>query len=99
MNVCMLSHFSHVRLFVTLWAVAHQAPLSTGFSRQEYWSRLSFPSPGDLPNPGIEPVSVWYRQIKLFQLGISEDGKELLQGRAGIKKKLRYLKSPRFVKF
>ena len=48
---------SHVRLFATLWTVAHQAPLSTVFSRQEYWSGLPFPSPGDLPNPGIEPRS------------------------------------------
>ena len=46
---------SHVQLFPTLWTIAHQAPLSMGFSRQEYWSRLPFPSPGDLPNPGIEP--------------------------------------------
>ena len=44
-------------LFVTLWTVAHQAPLSMGFSRQEYWSGLPFPSPGDLPDPGIESVS------------------------------------------
>ena len=42
---------------VTPWTVAHQAPLSMGFSRQEYWSGLPFPSPGDLPNPGIEPES------------------------------------------
>ena len=48
---------SHVRLFVTPWTVAHQAPLSMGFSRQEYWSGLPFPSPGDLSNPGIEPTS------------------------------------------
>ena len=48
---------SHVRLFATPWTVAHQAPLSMGFSRQEYWSGLPFPSPGDLPNPGIEPRS------------------------------------------
>ena len=39
------------------WTVAHQAPLSMGFSRQEYWSGLPFPSPGDLPNPGIKPTS------------------------------------------
>ena len=45
------------RLFATLWTVAQQAPLSLGFSRQEYWSRLPFPPPGDLPDPGIEPVS------------------------------------------
>ena len=48
---------SRVQLFVTLWIVAHQAPLSMGFSRQEYWSGLPFPSPGDLPDPGIEPGS------------------------------------------
>ena len=50
-----LNHFSRVRLFGTIWTVACQATLSMGFSRQEYWSGLSFPSPGDLPNPGIEP--------------------------------------------
>ena len=44
---------SHVRFFGTLWTVAHQAPPSMGFSRQEYWSRLPFPSTGDLPNPGV----------------------------------------------
>ena len=43
--------------FVTSWTVAHQAPLSMGFPRQEYWSGLSFPPPGDLPNPGTEPMS------------------------------------------
>ena len=48
---------SHVRLFATLWTVAYQASLSMGFSRQEYWSGLQFPSPGDLPDPGIEPRS------------------------------------------
>ena len=44
-------------LFVTPWTVAHQALLSMGFSRQEYWGGLSFPSPEDLPNPGIKPRS------------------------------------------
>ena len=48
------SIISCVRLFVTPWTVAYQAPLSMGFSRQECWSGLPFPSPGDLPNPGIE---------------------------------------------
>ena len=48
---------SRVQLFATLWTVAHQAPPSMGFSRQEYWSRLPFPSPGDLPDPGTEPRS------------------------------------------
>ena len=48
---------SHAGLFVTSWTVAYKAPLSTEFSRQEYWSGLPFPSPGDLPDPGIEPRS------------------------------------------
>ena len=51
---------SHVQLFVTPWTVACQAPLSMGFSKQEYWGGLPFPPPGDLPDPGIElpsPVS------------------------------------------
>ena len=52
----MLSRFSRVQLCATLWTVTHQVLLSMGFSRQEYWSRLPFPTPGDLPNPGIEPV-------------------------------------------
>ena len=54
----MLSCFSHVRLFVILWTVAHQAPLSMGFSRQKYWSELPCPPPRDLPNPGVEPMSL-----------------------------------------
>ena len=48
---------SDVRLFATPWTIAHQAPPSMGFSRQEYWSGLPFPSARDLPNPGIEPRS------------------------------------------
>ena len=47
---------SWIRLFAILWTVAHLAPLCVGFSRQEYWSGLPFPSPGDLPHPGIEPL-------------------------------------------
>ena len=52
-----MKSLSHVRLFVTPWTVAYQAPLSMGFSRQGYWSGLPFPSPGDLPDPGIKPRS------------------------------------------
>ena len=52
---CVPSHFSHVQLFVSLWPVAHQAPLFLGIPRQEHWSGLPCPPPGDLPNPGIEP--------------------------------------------
>ena len=51
--VCVLSHFSRVRLFATLWAVARRVPLSVGFSRQEYWSALPFPTAGDLSYPGL----------------------------------------------
>ena len=53
----MLSRFSHVRLFATLWTVVRQAPLSMGFSRLEYWGSWPCPPPRDLPNPGIEPGS------------------------------------------
>ena len=56
--VCALSHFRCVQLFATLWTVAQQAPLSMGFSRQEYWSGLSCLPPGDLPNPGSETMSL-----------------------------------------
>ena len=48
---------SHVQLFEILWTVGHQAPVSMGFPMQEYWSGLPFPSPGDLPDPGIKPRS------------------------------------------
>ena len=54
-HACMLSHFSHVSLFATLWIIAFQAPLSIEFSRQEYWSGLPYSPPGNLPNPGLEP--------------------------------------------
>ena len=53
-----LTLFSRVRLFVTLWTITRQAPLSMGFSRQEYWSGLLCPSPGDFPDPGIKPRSL-----------------------------------------
>ena len=52
------SRVSHVQLFVAPWTVAHQAPLSVAFSRQEYWSGLPLPIPGDLPDPGIETASL-----------------------------------------
>ena len=53
----MLVRLSCARLFATPWTAAHQAPLSMRFSRQRYWSGLPFPSPGDLSNPGIKPMS------------------------------------------
>ena len=54
--LCKLSRFSCIQLFATTWTVARQAPLSMGFSRQEYWNEPPFPSPGDLPNAGIKPM-------------------------------------------
>ena len=56
-SACVLSCFSQVQLFATLWTVICLAPLSTGFSRQGYWSGLSRPLPGHLPDPGIELMS------------------------------------------
>ena len=55
---CALSHFSCVQVFAILWTAALQTPQSMGFSRQEHWRGLPFPSPGDLPNPGIELTSL-----------------------------------------
>ena len=52
---------SHVQLFATPWTVTRQAPLSMGFPRQEHWSELPSPSPGDLPNPGIKPASLAFQ--------------------------------------
>ena len=59
-TVFMLSRFSHVQLFATLWTVACQAPLSMGFSRQEYWSGLLCPPPRDLADPETEPASLTF---------------------------------------
>ena len=71
---------NHVWLCATLWTVARQAPLSMGFSRKEYWSGLPFPSPGDLPSPGLEPRSstLWVDSLPLSHKGslvLAEDGK------------------------
>ena len=57
MRVRVLSHLNHAQLFAIPWTVAQQAPLSMGFSRQEYWSGLPCPPPEDLPDPGIEPTA------------------------------------------
>ena len=56
-NIACVCTLSHVQFFATPWTIAFQAPLSVAFSRHEYGSGLPFPSPGDLPNPGIEPAS------------------------------------------
>ena len=84
--VCVAS-LSHVWLFVTPWTIAHQAPLPMEFSRQEYWSGLPVPSPGDLPDPGVEPMSpalaggwILYHQCYLGSQTLSR----VLSGQRGI---------------
>ena len=72
-----MKSLSHVRLFATPWAVAYQAPQSMEFSRQQYWSGLPFPSPGDLPSPGIEPESP---AVQADALPSEPPGKPLLPG-------------------
>ena len=67
-TACMLNHFSHVWMFATLWTVAHQAPLSMRFSRQEYWSGLPCPLPEDLPDPGTEPRSLMFPAMAAVSL-------------------------------
>ena len=62
-GMCVLSCFIHVQLFVTPWTVTCQAPLTMGFSRQEDWSGLPYPPPGDLPDPGSNPHLLHCRQI------------------------------------
>ena len=77
-QMCALSHFSCVRLFAILWTIVGQAPLSMGFSRQEYWSGLPCPPPGDLPNPRIEPASLMSPALAggfLRHLGIPKEPK------------------------
>ena len=69
------SYFSHVWLLETLWAVVCQAPLSMVFSRQEWWSRLPCPPPGDLPKPGIEPMSPVTPTLQVNFLPLSHRGK------------------------
>ena len=63
------------RLFAALWTVALQAPLSMEFSRQEYWSGLPFPTPGDLPDPGIEPVSPMSPALQVDSFPTEQPGK------------------------
>ena len=73
----MLSCFSHIRFFVTSQTIARQAPLSVGFSRQEYWSELLFSPPGDLPDPGIEPTSLNLLHWQAGSLPLVPPGKPL----------------------
>ena len=75
--VCVLNH---VRLFVTPQTVAHQAPLSMGFPRQEYWSRVPCPPPGDLPDSEIEPMSIVSPALAGRSLTTLPPGKLFVQG-------------------
>ena len=71
--VCTHAHtLSRASLFATPWTIARQTPLSTGFSRQEYWSGWPFPSPRDLPHPGMEPASTMLAggSLLLYLMGI-----------------------------
>ena len=70
-SVYVLSRFSCVRLFVTLWTVTRQAPLFMGFFRQDYWSGLPCLSPGNLPDPGIEPTSPVAPALQVHSLLLS----------------------------
>ena len=78
-NMCFVT--SVVSDSMTLWTVAHQAPLSMGFSRQEYWSGLPCSSPGHLPNPGIEPMSPVTPALQANSLSLSYQGSSLLHNR------------------
>ena len=69
---CEVKSLSHVQLFVIPWTVAYQAPLSMGFSRQEHCNGLPFPSPGDVPDPGIEP---WSPALQVVSLTTEAPGK------------------------
>ena len=66
--MCIFSRFSCVQLFATLWTVTCQALVSVGFPRHEYWSGLSFPTPGDLPDLVIEPITCMQDQTRLLHL-------------------------------
>ena len=72
LNAVLVKSLSRVQLFATPWTVTYQAPPTMGFSRQEYWSGLPFPSPGDLPNPGIEP---WSPALQADTLPSEQQGK------------------------
>ena len=77
MYVCILSP-THVRLFAISWTVAHQAPLSMEFSRQEYWSGLLFHTPEHLPDPGIKPVSLASSLSQMDSLPLYHLGRHIL---------------------
>ena len=73
--MCVLTHFSHAQLFVTLWSVVHQAPLSMGFSRQEYRSGLPCLPSGDLPDSGIKPTALCLLHWQVGSFPLEPPGK------------------------
>ena len=73
-EICMLHHFSRVQLLATHWTAAHQAPPSMGSSRQESWSGLPCPPPGDLPDPGVKPTSPATPALQVEFLPLSHQG-------------------------
>ena len=79
-RVCVQS-LSCLRLFVVAWTVAHKAPLSMGFSRQEYWNGLPFPPPGELPDPGIEPAPLGSPALQADSLPVAPPGKYRVETR------------------
>jgi len=80
MHVCVhVWVFSDVQVFATPLTIAHQAPLSMGYSRHKYWSGLPFPSPGDLPNPGIKPTSSMSSAIQADSLPLNHLGSPISQ--------------------
>ena len=81
MHACLLSSFSHVQLFTTLRTVACQAPLSMGFSGQEYWSGQSFPSLENLPDSGMEPASLCLLHWQAGSLPLAQTGKNACNAR------------------
>ena len=87
--------FSRVQLFATPWTVAYQDPRSMGFSRQEYWSGLPFPSPEDLPDPGIEPRSPALQADALLSEPLGKDtskkGKIIIWTILILRKRIKYI--------
>ena len=84
------SHFSDVQLFAILRTTARQAPLSMRLYGQEYWSGLPCPSPGDLLNPGIEPVSLQFPKMEVSSLPLTPPGKLKHKGFNNLRHTLRY---------
>ena len=79
MPVCY--HFSRIKFFANLWTIAHQTPLSKGFSRRDYWNELPCPIPGSLPHPEIEPASPVATALQADSLLLSHQGSPVSQDR------------------